>query len=413
MLHETTQRRVCRTAFLTVCVLPTLLVAAWVGWRVQPGWRATRVAQIGHELAARLECRRLTTPRPGQWRLEGCVCLDLESGEELLRASRVDAWPLDGGWRVAVGEASLDITQLEHAAERTSHWLRSDWPGVVLASVDRLKVVDGDTALADWQGVRARLASLGEPDALTGRELSVVHHGVGGELTLLMQRNRQVTPATTRVTLSTGDTPLPVRLCAALIPCAPSLGDAATVTGRLVAHFEAEPHGEVQGELQCVDMALLTGGRFTTDAPGSVALNDLTWRGDKIASLDGVLSSGAGRVARPLVYAAYTKLGCAPSATFSEQWNTSTEQEVAFDRLVLALRLDETGFSLRGDEPQQGAAGVVLSRGGQPLLSEPTTTHLPLATLVQTLAPEGPAMLPASAEAGAITRRLPMPPAPR
>ncbi|MEM1304923.1 MAG: hypothetical protein AAGG46_08495, partial [Planctomycetota bacterium] len=89
-MHETTQRHVCRVAFLSLCVLPTVLLAGWVGSRSWPGHSDAVLAAVGRRLGVRLAAERLSTPRPGTWRAENLALDDPETGQPLATLDRVE-----------------------------------------------------------------------------------------------------------------------------------------------------------------------------------------------------------------------------------------------------------------------------------------------------------------------------------
>lgn len=395
--------------FLALCVAPTVVVAAWIGLRLQPGWRRGVLDRIGHELALEVDCQRLTTPRPGHWRLEGCAFRDLETGADVLRVDRVDAWPDSPGspdstgLYVELGEAQAAPDALPALARRAQQRLETNWPRSLLATAKRLTLGENGTGASCWDGLRLRLRSLGKGDETIGRELLIDRPGSPEALTLHAQRNRMIEPATTRIQLDTHEDRVAVRHIAALLPGTPELGDRATFAGQLTIESIATGDGSLAGSIDALDANQISAGRLQAEGAASLQVEELSWREGRIVLLAAELQTGPGQIDRNVIYAANTSLGCVPSQELVDEWNTLQDQTLGFDALRVEVRIDSTGVAIRG-----GEAGL-LTRGAAPLLFPPSAPSLSMAALVQTLAPGAPAVLPASPEAEALARRLPWP----
>ena len=82
-MHEATQRRLLRCAFLLLCVLPTLGVVIWVfAWSL-PGHTARLEQQLRNRLGAVVRIDRVTHLRPGALRLDHLQLIDPETRQPL------------------------------------------------------------------------------------------------------------------------------------------------------------------------------------------------------------------------------------------------------------------------------------------------------------------------------------------
>ncbi len=80
-LHETTQRRVCRAAFVVGCVLPTLCVVAWVAYVHRP-WRESDWQQmLRQQLHVQATVGEVRSLSPGITQLVDVEFADLRTGQ--------------------------------------------------------------------------------------------------------------------------------------------------------------------------------------------------------------------------------------------------------------------------------------------------------------------------------------------
>src|SRR5262245_13307648 len=83
--HETTRKRICRTAFVVFCLAPTLAMAAWIIERRLPSRAATQAARLGSLLQVRAELEGYREPRPQSVRCEVLTLKDSAADRSLLR----------------------------------------------------------------------------------------------------------------------------------------------------------------------------------------------------------------------------------------------------------------------------------------------------------------------------------------
>src|SRR5688572_20084012 len=88
--HERTRRLICRTLFLLLGVLPTGAVLAWGAVANSSSHRQQIIERAESSLNATLRAGAAYRPRAESLRLDELELLDIELGERLFRAARVE-----------------------------------------------------------------------------------------------------------------------------------------------------------------------------------------------------------------------------------------------------------------------------------------------------------------------------------
>ena len=111
-MHEDTQRRLIRTAFLVLCVVPTIIVMGYTLYRALPVAQQRLQRQLSHDLGIDVRFTNMETPRPNQLRLTDVQLIDHETQSLLVTLPRVDAAHTDKGWLVRFNEAIVESDSL-------------------------------------------------------------------------------------------------------------------------------------------------------------------------------------------------------------------------------------------------------------------------------------------------------------
>ncbi|MEX2172334.1 MAG: hypothetical protein WD851_23645 [Pirellulales bacterium] len=267
MLHETTQRRVCRFAFLVGCVVPTLVVLAFTAHVCLPGYALRWETPLGQLLDCKATVHQARMPRPGIARFKRLVLTDPETDAVWATLEGVVHETHLGRDRVSIARAVVSCSAGVEIGERIDRLLRSVTHREVELAIDELSLMqDG----VEWTvpNVRAQLAT---NDA--GRRLQFWSGESQIGLRMLVQRNRRDDPPTTYFTLQTGAEPLP---CWALAVWDrfDHLGSQANFQGRIEVISSRD---SAKGKLS---------GRFSqlVNSPTPVEVLELHW-GDGDASL--------------------------------------------------------------------------------------------------------------------------------
>jgi|GEM_PF-1647142 len=401
-LHETTQRRVCRVTFLTVCVLPTLLALGWVAYWHRP-WRTDDwQCKFTQRLHVQLTLDRVTAPSPGIVSLKNLSFADLRTGEligeidslrtqressrQVLRADHLEIQAQQLPRLVAALATWITTGELEsldfHAEQLTifeESLSRKSLPSVRLTEVS----IHCDTS--DSQRQRFRLQAL---DA-DGEELQLVLENENESLQLLLNAQKSS---------------LPAWLLGKLVPGISSC-ETAQFWGRIEAVY-ANRHwrGKLRGVLKQIDLQVWMGDDSPHQLQGMARaeLEQLTWAGSQIKIAQGSIRSEHGVCSQSLLQNATQILGC----EVGHAW--SSDERVSFDRLALNFQLSEAGFAFVG----QCEKNALLVKERTPLLHSPghKAVLLPMGKFVRLLDYLlQPSWLPATHRSHALAEKLPLP----
>lgn len=399
------QRYVCRALFLLLCIGPTLAIAGYTTARLLPGWQQQQLAAASRQLGVRIDCARVTTPRPGKLLLKEVSLAEAESGSLL---GNIDSLTItrDGSQQfIGLSRLTVEATATDSFSHTLGELLRSDWLGETHLICQELVVGKGESA-SSWQQVRGHLSAASD----AGRELRLWTACEPGNATgtrLSVVRNRQVTPPATRIELQTGSQALPLPLISSLLP---GTAESGTFTGSMThtstnGPSQTDAYGSLQGTLRDLSLEQLlpteTGG-VKLDGPAAIEIDNLAWQGEQLRSVAASVTAGRGTASRTWVYALSNMLQCPPTETLIAEWESSGDRAIAFDQFSASISLDASGLTLRGNDK-----GCLLSRGENPLLKQPGAERLPLAALLHFVAPAGKQLRPTGTRAEALARRLP------
>ncbi|TWT87467.1 hypothetical protein Mal64_30060 [Pseudobythopirellula maris] len=434
MLRQKTQRRLCRAIFFAGCLTPTLLIMGLA--MAHQLTRGVALDRLAARLGVRLGCERLETPEPGSYLLTGVAILSAETDHEVARCDRLLATRRNGEWRLSTGVVSIGSAGSGETRAVLARLTEERLDVGLFAEATRVRVYDdeptGDPALelehcqfelrenATTAPALASSESTSSSVALAAPETTGLRMSLtaAGGFHLSVERNRQLSPPATRLTLVTGTVGVPARLLAGCAPAAANLGHDARFHGKLEATLPSGAHGEAWGELtggfgEVSAQRLLPGGLGADWQSASLHFDQLAWRGERLQRAWGRLDARNGMLDKGLVYGAYQHLKCQPTSTLVTEWDaTPDESRVAFDRVALEFDLDAMGLVLVGHCGDRGASGAIahalVSRGEAALITQPIERPLPLASVVHALSPPSQEMLPATPVAGEIARRLPL-----
>ncbi|MCA9260642.1 MAG: hypothetical protein KDA61_15625, partial [Planctomycetales bacterium] len=96
-LHETTQKRICRSAFAVLCGIPALWTCLWIAWRILPWHHQLWERQLAAELELDVRLMQISEPRPGRFRCAAALlasrgsqpCIELRNVEAAWRDNKL------------------------------------------------------------------------------------------------------------------------------------------------------------------------------------------------------------------------------------------------------------------------------------------------------------------------------------
>lgn len=417
-MHDRTRLRICRAAFLLLCLLPTSATVAWIGVCHSPvneaveraGWEQWLAEQSG----LRVSIARISHPAQGITRLDGLSLADRETGEPIARVRQVEIGGEtaagDGAMLIAVSQPEIHSRQLQRLWEILhQRMLRGevDLPQPLELTAAELTVLPADdeiaTTLTDF---RCRV----EPD-LAGPKATIEFFDAAmpAEKAVQLQivRDRQTSPPTTRWELDTRGAAIWCSLLSDDIESLGSLGVTATFSGSAWATLGFDGwEGEIHGRFQQVDLDRVVSDRFPHKLSGmaEVTLQRAKFRGGRIIDVAGSLRATGGSISLSLLEQAEKSLGL----QLDPQTRLSDRTLRRYRQLACDFTIGGNGLEIAGrcDGPQ---AGVVLTDDRRPLLANAQPEILPAVALVRTLSPDSAVQVPATLETDVLLRALPIP----
>ncbi len=412
-LHETTRRRVCRTAFVVLCAAPTIGTLAWIAharrpWRVEDEQR-----RLGGLLHVDVHCADWRTPRPGVAAASQLYLGAPAGGRRLAELFDV-TWQRDGalGQVATIESISVDADRLAEVGEHLRHWIDAgvDRSCQLLVREVTIRSPRGTVA---FQHVRVHI----DRDESGPAHVRVISRPAGaaqdgGELRLAMdisppERERPSAPVATLVaTLDAAAAPLPGWLLAPLAPMVGELGDAATFSGSVQIRSTGDAvSGSAQGTCRRVLLASCLSPQAAHHAEGEATLriDALRWQNAKIVELAADVSGEHLRVSRKLVEAAGQFLDLRPIDV-----KAGGDELLAIDRLSARIQLTSDGLTITGHFTDESALppGCIAAAGGRAMIMQ----GRPLYPAAWVQFAEGPAesWVPATAQAIERAARLPL-----
>ena len=410
-LHETTQRRVCRVAFVVCVVVPTLLTLTWVAYSQRPWREADWRRTLSQQLHVRGTVEQIASPRPGVLRLTNVRLADLRSDRPLCALGEIRAQWRGSQLTLVADELRVEAENFSTLATTLATWMSAAELPAVELQVRRLTIVGSSQQTLSLLHVRVqseRQAAQSQQLAMQAILPTSEQGGATHTLRLVVQQRGKLTAAT----LHTDTARLPSWLLADLLPSVARCAGA-TFTGSVRVEGDAQ---EVSGLLRGRLDNLTINDWLGPDSPhrvrgiAHVELDQLTWRGDRVVTAHGNLYAANGAIGHSLLLDMIKRFYCVPGPLVELKTN-SVEKMLSFDELACGFHISSAGITLTGKCASLGnaASGCMLTIDGRPLLMEPTYANLPVAQLVQVLSQPASSWLPASQEAHAMAGKLPLP----
>jgi hypothetical protein len=413
VMHRSTAQLACRAGFVLFCLLPTCLTITWIAIRSQPGYVLSAKQEweqvLSQKLGMRVTCASVEYPTPDTAELRRVEIVDAETGAPITSLATLDVVHDEQGWKLIGWQAVIEASNLPLAMDLLEQrWLRTPAGEMAPLAIElrELTVRDGNRSvtLVDLQGTW-QPGETGPRGELQFRLPEAATDAARGRL--VIERNRQTSPPTTRWQFETGALPMPASLATAGWPLVRRLGERAQFQGSVEYVAAATgSSGRVQGTLFEVDLDSLVTEQTVHQLSGvaTCKIDDAVWEHGRPALLRGTLQShGGGAVSRSLLAAGIDQLQLIGPSPESLAESTAL---VHYQQLSLGFDLRPEGLVLSGSADAL-RRGVLLTAATGPLLELPGRQQTTGDSLVRALFPEHEAHLPASQGAQALAGLLP------
>jgi len=421
-LHEATRRRVCLALFVLGCILPTVGLLLWAGWRMTPWYLAQQAAEAERLLGLGVRLEGLRHPRPAEAIYQGLQLADPDSGQPILRADQIQIrWSQpNAANRASIGRVEITLQGMEiyseglprlvdlvrRALAQPAHWPRYE----VQLHASEVRVRIG-------QQIRNLSECTGFVQPLDGGSHGNVAFRLAGTqanqpIQIRFGRDHRQSPPVSGLELALGDSAIPCSVLAGILPGLERLGLVASMQGTLwICQHQGQVEYRFQGHLFQVDLRTLLGEEAGTLLTGLVQIDveDARLVGPRLEEAVVRIRGGPGTLSRRFWQSAVQELGLSTSLQPGPD-----EEYFSYEQLGAAIRIGPEGLVLRGICPVPAPGSIVVS-SHQLLLgeAEPAGGPIPLAALVRLLAGSPPQVrthhVPATRQAAELLRLLPLP----
>ncbi|MCA9230144.1 MAG: hypothetical protein KDA57_05805 [Planctomycetales bacterium] len=408
-LHEKTQRRVCRTAFVVGCVLPTLCTIGWIAYHQRPwregDWQRALQQQL-HVRATVDEVRSLT---PGVAQFVDVRFDDLRSEVSL---GSIDSLRI-AGWRSKTFTADrieISVKEIRTLATAIATWLTTvDSPRLQLhAGIVSFVGANGEV----FELTDVRLQSESQGGTLKRIVLQAGQGEPSSLIQLTIEQDSGQAEWLTAANLDTRANRLPAWLLAGVAPGLERCASAQFAGMLQIESHSQELVGSVHGRVEGVELGQWIGsaGPHRLQGTADLTLENLRWRDQRVEMAKGQLRAAAGAISGSLLLGLTEQMFC-PLGERVAASKVAADEMVSFDQLACGFQIDSAGITISGmcEMGEKSVSGCLLAMGGQPVLMQPSYRDLPIGQLVRMLMLPGASWLPATREANDMADGLPLP----
>lgn len=413
-LHETTQRWLCRIAFLVLCLAPTLVVVSWAAAVNSPqyeqSWRRYWEARLSQRLGGDVAIERVTQPSRSVTLLEGFSLTLPESAEPIATARLIELRPFDGGHLAMASQLELDADRLPDVW-RSLHdevLIRSEreQPTVWLRCAELTLV--GSQHSQTFVDVAVQLNCEGETGPAILAEFQMPERA-DSPCQLAIRRDRSAATPRTTADLQTGPTAMPCAMLAEAFPLVEALGPQAEFRGRLQLSIDDAGYS---GQLSDVDLRHVETQRLlsacslhTFRTIANVHIREARFERGKLRWIQGGVAAEFGVIDARFVAALHEHLQiAAPEAVLDSARDKHSFTQLAFDFSLS----DREGLTLQGTCGGAFQSAILVGPDG-PLLLQPQRPQLTAVSLIRALVPRNDVQAPATRQTRSLLAALPVP----
>jgi hypothetical protein len=396
-MPEKRQRFICRLIFLVACLLPTTLL----GWQILTSQNKSRWTDlIRDELGIKAEIESLVTPQPGLTRLQNVSLIDYSHGHLIDLDEIVISQSFNGGTDCYLPAFRIEATQLPQLWQRAQYALRNQQSLQGQVHFSQITVVHRSPQTNRLLTQCFRNCRLQIRPAVNGYQVAFDFQvpqtaASANESTVDGQGNKSANLQTCSLTINTEriekgvalkyelhthNSELPCWVFASCFEQLGSLGEQATFAGSILGGRDVT---EVAGKFQQIDLFQLIGRSFPHELHGlvTVQLHSLIKPDGSIARMIGQASAESEiTVGTSLLLAAQQHLQMGGEAT-------PIGPNVGLSKLKFKFESNLNTIEVTGLCDENG--GVMLDQTGQILLRSNVGNSISIASIAQTLLPDG------------------------
>ncbi len=411
-LHETTQRRVCRVAFLLLCVAPTLWTVAWIAHFYRPWRHEDWQRALSHRFHVEASVVGIASPRPGVTRLARVEIADLRSKQVLaaIESLRIE----HQGAKIALGadRVELPVEQVKKFAESVETCFSAKELPAVDFHAKQLVVVSARGERFAFANLRlhSEVSKAGEERILL--QADVEQGETKSTVQMVLENQRSTSGSVFSAKFDTQQGRVPAWLMAALVPSVERCAEATFEGKGLVQKSSAGSSGQLEGRFENVDFSQWIGPHspYRVQGVGRLQLNRLEWNVAGVKRVQGQLVAERGHVDRVLLDRLVERVLCVPG-TPKTTGPTASDIWQAFDELSCGFEINRRGMTLTGScTTVANPAGCLLANHGRPILLQPEQADIPMSRIAQVLLPQPVGgWLPLTRQAIEMFKSLPVP----
>ena len=359
-----------RSAFILLCVVPTLCLSYWAGIRQSVAHREHIAYKASRLLGRRVHIESMTYPQPG------CLMLSdvTVAGQSFSNVSVVTS---ESEVRLTVDNVVPRRDTAVFVVGLVRRWLSEP------VQFNKNYVIDIENF--SWQN-----SSFTEDGNVWPLRIECVSAGSGRAIRFFkrdssqdeirivrtsnrMQNGERLKGYGTEVEVNASD-PIPVPLInAVLSECGSSqwqFGEKATFTGQVcISNRDDDWAAECVGRLKQIDLGATTSLLSShIQGDGEITLNRFVWSHKRMELCDCVCVADRGQIEQVWIDRLVTLLGCRIEDAYHQ---LSGSHVRSFQRLGFGLVIDSGGLRLRA---LPGRSGCLLESQGMPVILEPTET---------------------------------------
>lgn len=407
-MRRSDQQRLIRWVFVCAALLPTLGLAAWSAARHWPGTTAATALALGQKLHLAASLERISYPRPEVTHYHELRLSDPETGALVAQCRLLEVTTTPAAQVATISQGQIVAAQAHRLTAAIQQSLRRS----AIGHEPPLRIVASEV---EWQlPTHSHLLTYctaqfdaGEPRSQWLLRVRLADAEATEPVTLRLVRERGQGEPLSRLTLETGDGPLPVALLGPWLPEA-LRETPATWRGYLtLEQTSAIEQGELVGELRSVELGALAApvqpGMIS--GRGDLILTRARWEQGRLVDASGRLMAGPGEIHAKLVTAVQRELGIGRE-------ELPLPQQVRFEELALGFVVDQRGLMLQGLSPRVANAILTASEFqplGRVLWLDASSRWHPHAALLRAVVAGADSEALATRQSDWLIRHLPLP----